>query len=185
MKKLHKVILTIPVVLILAVVLLLVAGVVFGSIDKSKLFSWHPEDAFVHEGPDKVIGSVQAGASNIQFYVDYGPDSAVLGFFTKDATGSPRYFPMHCSTSRDLPTVTLDVFLSDNQQEMWVQSSWQGRGVLAYHRVGSNQCLTEYGDNVSFNTPTPPGIGGGNKTFPNMDPAHSKKVLTITHTAPT
>jgi hypothetical protein len=135
--------------------------------------------------PATILDSLQAGSNTIQFYIDYGPDSAVLGFFVKDQAGCPRYFPMYCSTYRGVPPVELNVFLSDAKEEMWVQSSWEGYKTLAYYRVGSDRCVTRYGENAAVDTPTPPGFGGGGTIrLPDMDPAHAKNVLIIKHPVP-
>jgi hypothetical protein len=139
-----------------------------------------PGSAGAVNRPDKILGSLTVGAQSLQFYVDFGADSAVLGFSTANQAGQPRYFPMYCSTYRGLPAVTLDVFLSEDQQKMWVLSSWKGYETLAYHRIGSDRCTTRYGENAYFTTPTPPSIGGGGKP-PAMDPSQVKKVLTITY----
>jgi hypothetical protein len=134
-----------------------------------------PADEFVP------IGSMQVGAHSVQFHVHYGYDSAVLGFSVDSHAGRPRYFPMYCSTYRGMPPVTLDVFLSDTQEEMWVLSSWSGYETLAYYRVGSDRCTTGYGENSYFDTPTLQSIGGSSKRFPEMEPARVKKIATITY----
>ena len=134
-----------------------------------------PADEFVP------IGSMQVGARSVQFYVHYGYDNAVLGFSVASQAGRPRYFPMYCSTYRGMPPVTLDVFLSDTQEEMWVLSSWSGYETLAYYRVGSDRCMTGYGENSYSDTPTPESIGGGSKHFPDMGPARAKRTATITY----
>ncbi len=128
------------------------------------------------------LGSVQVGADAVQFYVDFASDTAVLGFSTKDQAGRPRYFPMRGLPSRDMPAVTLDVFLSDTN-EMWVLSSWPGEKVLAYYQAGSDRCLTHFGDNAFVQTPTPENSfgGGGERDWPVMNPARVKKVATIVY----
>ena len=138
----------------------------------------------VKEGPDMILDSLQTGANRIQFYIDYEPDSAVLGFVVKDQTERPRYFPIYCSTYRGLPPVELKVLLSEAEEKMWVLSSWQGYEVLAYYRLGSDRCTTCYGENTASDTPTPQSIGGGSKGFPDMDRAHVKSVLTIKYPQP-
>ena len=146
----------------------------------------HKQAGWEHEGPDLImLDSLQTGANRIQFYIDYGPDSAVLGFVVKDQTGHPRYFPIYCSTYRGLPPVELKVLLSEAEEEMWVLSSWQGHEVLAYYRLGSDRCTTCYGENTASDTPTPQSFGGGgSKGFPDMDRAHVKSVLTIKYPQP-
>lgn len=133
------------------------------------------------EQPDVVLESVQIGARSVQFYVDFGSDSAVLGFSVENDSGQKRYFPMYGSTYRGLPSVTLDVFVSDSQEEMWVHSSWQGYEILAYHRVGTDLCTTRYGEITSFDRPTPESLGGVAGPFPEMDFERVSRVATLAY----
>ena len=133
--------------------------------------------------PDVVLESTRIGTTPVDFYVDFGPDSAVLGFSIADATGRPRYFPMYGSTYRGLPPVTLEAFVSDTQQEMWVHSSWRGYELLAYHRLGTDRCATRYGEISSFAEPTPPLLGGTTTRLPPMDVDRASKVVTVRYAA--
>lgn len=112
-----------------------------------------------NEKPAVVLQSVQIGTRSVRFYVDFGTDSAVLGFSVENDSGQQRYFLMYGSTYRGLPPVVLDVFVSHCQEEMWVRSSWSGYEVLAYHRMGTNRCITRYGEITSFDKPTPASLG--------------------------
>ncbi len=138
----------------------------------------------VNEGPDVMLDSLQAGAHRVQFYIDYPSwDSAVLGFFVKDQTGRPRYFPIYGSTYRGLPPVELEVFLSEAEEEMWVLSSWEGYEVLAYHQLGSDWFTDTRSSSkrAASDTPSPQGGRGvgPRMDFPDMDRARVKRVLTI------
>lgn len=133
------------------------------------------------EKPDVLLESVQIGTRSAQFYVDFDADSAVLGFSVENDSGQQRYFPMYGSTYRGLPSVTLDVFVSDSQEEMWVHSSWSGYKILAYHRMGTDRCMTRYGEITSFDKPTPESLGGGTRRFPEMDIEKVSKVATLTY----
>lgn len=125
--------------------------------------------------PDMILDSVQLDAHTMKFYIDFVTDSAALSFSVADSTGNSRYFPMYCSTYRELPAVYLDVFVSDNQEDLWVYSSWPGYEILAYYKRGSDTCMTRYGENIFSTTPTPESISGGSKNFPEMDQAVRRK----------
>ena len=95
-----------------------------------------------------VLGKVQIGKESTELYIAYARDAAILGFSV--STGGPsRYFPMYTSTDRGIPSVVLEVFASKSEEEMWVRSSWSGGEILAYHRVGADNALTQFG-NVMF-----------------------------------
>jgi len=129
--------------------------------------------------PDIVLGSVQIDTRSAQFYIDFGGDSAILGFSVENKSGQPLYFPMYGSTYLGLPSVTLDVFVSDSQEEIWVHSSWSGYEILAYHRMGTDRCMTRYGEITSFDKPIPESLGGGTRRFPEMDIEKVSKVATL------
>ncbi len=132
-----------------------------------------------NEKPDVVLESVQIGTRSAQFYIDFGADSAVLGFSVENDSGQQQYFPMYGSTYRGIPSVTLDVFVSYSQDEMWVHSSWSGYEILAYHRMGTDRCMTRYGEITFFDKPTPETFGGGTRRFPEMDIEKVSKVATF------
>jgi hypothetical protein len=120
----------------------------------------------------------------VQFYIHFGVDSAVLGFSVENDSGQQRYFPMFGSTYRDIPPVTLNIFVSDSQNEMWVFSSWSGYETLAYHRMGTDRSMTQYGEIGSFAKPTPEMLGGtGTKLFPKMDIEKLSKIATLKYGA--
>jgi len=120
-----------------------------------------------------ILDTVQVDKRPIQFYINYSYDAAILGFSVKDQTGRRRYFPMYGSTYRGMPSVRLDVFLSDTQKEMWVISSWEGYEKLGYYHVGD-----EVNDGF-FDTPTPKGFS--RSSFADIDLSRVKKIRTITH----
>jgi len=129
--------------------------------------------------PEELLGSVQVGAQTVEFYVDFGSDTAVLGFSVKDGTGRSRYCPFEGSSYRGLPPMTLDVFVSD-PDEMWVVESGAGLA-LAYYRIGSCRYMTRYGLHTPIDRPMPDGLGGGSGEFPDMDTGRVRKALTITY----
>src|SRR5919112_6384944 len=137
------------------------------------------EASAANDKPDVVIDTLQIGTHRVQFYVDFGADSAVLGFSVEGDSGHQRYFPMYGSTYRGLPSVTLDVFVSENQEEMWAHSDWFGYEILAYHRLGTDLCITQYGEITSSDKPTPEIISGGTKRFPTMDTEKLSKIATL------
>jgi hypothetical protein len=132
-----------------------------------------------NDKPDVVLETLQIGAHCVRFYVNFGVDSAVLGFSVERDSGHQRYFPMYGSTYRGLPSVTLDVFVSDTQEVMWVHSDWFGYEILAYHRLGTDLCMTQYGEITSSDKPTPEIISGGTKGFPTMDTEKLSKIATL------
>ena len=137
------------------------------------------------------LKTVKIGEHSIDLYVDYGDDSAVLGFTTSNdlvnsdnAAGmedlaATQYFPLYASTYRGLPPVVLDIFVSSKQDEMWIRSSWKGHDTLAYHRLGSKNATTPYGNVAAINTPTPASLGGSPIAFPEMDEEEVSKVATV------
>lgn len=163
------------------VVLVLAAAAIALVVGWVYFSDWGWGKGWPHSGPDFVpLDSMKAGKYTVQFYISYGPDEGELGFAVKGETGSARYFPMSASTHRGVDPVTLDVFLSDDEQEMWVLSSWPGDEKLAYYRVGDDRCMTNYGWVTASDSPAPRDLGG-NREFPPMDPSCLKKVLTIVH----
>ncbi len=139
----------------------------------------------MNEKPSIILESVRIDNRSVQFYINFGMDNAVLGFSVENDAGQQRYFPMFGSTYRDIPSVTLDVFVSNLQDEMWVLSSWSGYEILAYHRMGTDRCMTQYGEIGSFDKPTPEILGGGTgtKLFPEMDIKKLSKVATLKYGA--
>jgi hypothetical protein len=135
----------------------------------------------VHEQSYVVLDAVQMGTHTAQFYIDYSVDSAILGFSVEQDSGQARYCPMYGSTYRGLPSVTLDVLVSDAHNAMWVISSWPGYDILAYHRLDTDRCITPYGEMTLIEQPTPESLGGGTKDFPEMPIDHVTKVATITY----
>ncbi|MBN2583081.1 MAG: hypothetical protein JXL80_08435 [Planctomycetes bacterium] len=129
--------------------------------------------------PEEGLGSVQVGEQTMQFYTDFGSDSAVLGFSIEDESGRSRYCPFVWSSCRNVWPVTLDVFVSDSD-EMWVIDSGSGLA-LAYYRIGSGRYMTRYGSLTPFDMPMPDGLGGGMWEFPDMNTERVRKALTITY----
>lgn len=126
-----------------------------------------------------MLGTVEIDGRSVQFYVDFGADTAVLGFAVEDAEGRWRYFPMYGSTYRGLPAVTLEVLASEDDGELWVRSSWPGYEFLAYHHLGTDQAMTRYGAVSSLSTPSPEQLGGGAGDFPAMESSKAAKVATF------
>lgn len=138
----------------------------------------------INEKPSVLLESVRIGNRSVQFYIHFGVDSAILGFSVENDSGQQRYFPMFGSTYREIPSVTLDVFVSKSQDEMWVLSSWPGYEILAYHRMGTDRSMTQYGEIGSFDKPMPDILGGtGTKLFPEMDINKLSKVATLKYGA--
>ena len=137
------------------------------------------------------LKTVKIGEQSISLYVDYGTDSAVLGFSTRsdsvtpgdaidtDSSESVQYFPLYASTYRGLPAVVLDVFVSKAEDEMWIRSSWVGYETLAHYRLGSGSATTRYGNVAAINTPTPVVLSGSPIAFAKMDENAVTKVATI------
>lgn len=116
-----------------------------------------------------VMGDVRIGKESTEFYIAYGSDAAILGFATLPGTGSVRYFPMYASTHRGIPPVVLDIFVSKSEAEMWVRSSWSGGEILAYHRVGADKAITQFGNVTFLSEPMPRYLSGGPVPFPELN----------------
>ncbi len=129
--------------------------------------------------PDVTLDLVQISNGAVQFYLAFGADSAVLGFWAMNDSGDRRYFPMYGSSYRGIPPVTLEVFVSDTEEEMWVHSSWSGYEELAYHRIGTDRLTTVYGEMSSFEEPLPESLVGRTRAFPTMDTQNVSKVATL------
>ena len=157
-------------------VLILVSCVGLGvrfCINRLPIPLWDVSEQFVP------LDSIQITDKSIQFYVNFSYDTAVLGFSVPNEDGSPRYFPMYASTYRGLTAVTLEVFVSETLDHMWVLSSWSGYEVLAYHRINTDRCMTRYGEITSFGKPTTEMLGEGSSRFPEMDTEKVSKLATI------
>jgi hypothetical protein len=128
-----------------------------------------------------VLGQVRIGNEATEFYIAYGPDEAILGFSVPDGGGGTRYFPMFASTYRGIPPVVLEVFASKAEDEMWVRSSWPGSEVLAYHRVGGDTAITQFGKVTFIKEPMPPYLSGGPIPFPEMIAGSVVKKATFRH----
>jgi hypothetical protein len=126
-------------------------------------------EAPIDEKPPMIQKQIKISSHSVQFYIDFASDSAVLGFSVENDSGKQRYFPLYASTYRGLPTVRLDIFVSDSQEEMWVLSSWPGYETLAFYRIGTDHCTTRYGEIKAFDKPTPESLGAGTSRFPEMN----------------
>jgi hypothetical protein len=146
-----------------------------------------PNEASREEGKNKmqtvVLGQVRIGNEATEFYIAYRTDAAILGFSLPDAAGGARYFPMYASTYRGVPSVVLDVFASKAEDEMWVRSSLPGGEVLAYHRIGADTAITQFGNVTFLKEPLPPYLSGGPIPFPEMTAASVLKKATFKHVA--
>lgn len=131
--------------------------------------------------PYAVLDVVEIGPSSLELYVHYTNDAAVLGFAIADAAGARRYCPMYGSNYRGIPSVTIDLYTTETEEEVWVQSSWQGYESLAFYQVGSGTCHTRYGDNPLVNSPTPGSLGSGSSTIPTLDPSNTHRLMSLTH----
>ena len=119
------------------------------------------------------LDSMKLGDRTVGFYVNYSYDDAVLGFSLPDENGRQRYYPMYGSTYRGMPDVTLEVFASPDDQQMWVTSSWGGTyDVIGYYGEGDDRSIE------AFDKPTPESFGNGTP-FPDLDRATARKVLTV------
>jgi hypothetical protein len=112
------------------------------------------------------LGEVRVGKESIEFYIADRFDASVLGFSVSTGAGSARYFPIFASTSRGIPPVVLEVFASKAEAEMWVRSSWSDDELLAYHRIGAETSLTQWGEMKSFKDAVPDHLSGGALPFP-------------------
>lgn len=127
------------------------------------------------------LGEVRVGRESARFYMAHGADAAILGFSVSTGDGPPRYFPMFASTNREIPPVVLEVFASKSDTEMWVRSSWPGSEILAYHRVGAENALTQWGETRFLTVPIPDRLGGGAVPFPAMTTGNVVKKATFKH----
>ncbi|WP_054032065.1 hypothetical protein [Desulfatitalea tepidiphila] len=138
----------------------------------------------VLEQPVLTPTTVAVGSQKIRFYVDYGSDSAVLGFFVENSVDQRRYFPIYASTYRGVPAVTLELFVeaphAHEDARMWVRSSWAGYEMLAFHKDGSDRCLTRFGEIRAQERPTPKTLGGETKAWPALEQSQAAKIAILT-----
>ena len=132
--------------------------------------------------PRTLHDPVLIGNYSLQIYLQYAQDSAVLGFSVGAEGAPPRYFPIYGSTYRGIPDVTLDVFSSNDGQELWILSSWPGYDVLAYYPIGSDRCVTAYGELDSVSNTMPTSIAGTSRRIPDMDAKSAKRILSVPYT---
>lgn len=111
------------------------------------------------------LRTVAIADTSTDFYIATGSDSAVLGFSFRTAGADIHYCPMYGSTYAGIPDVTLTVFATRGQKEMWVGSSWPGSETLASHRLGSSHWTTQYGE-TSSDTPVPQTMSGDAASIP-------------------
>ena len=128
---------------------------------------------------DIQLQTIEIDGYSVQFYLAFGADSAVLGFSIPNDAGRKRYCPIYASTYPDIPPVTLEVFATNSKDHMWVNSSWSGYEVLAYHHFGTESCISRYGESPLLRRPIPKIIGGDSKDFPSMEHDEVFKVSTI------
>ena len=128
-----------------------------------------------------VLGDLRIGNELESFYIAYGFDSAILGFSVSIGAGPARYFPIYGSTDRGIPSVTLEVFASKSEEEMWVRSSWRDNEILAYHRVGAETAIGEWGEMKFVEEPMPDFLSGGPFPFPVLTRENVVKKATFIH----
>lgn len=145
--------------------------------------SQEPTRAITQEDSESVLGSFARAGSTIELYVARGTDDAVLGFAIKKPHQTAQYFPIYGSTYRGMPSATFDVYVSNDDTQMWIRSSWKGYETLAHHRFGAGTCLTAYGDVSAIATPRPSYLSGGPSPYPAM-PAEVHKVLSVRYADP-
>ena len=136
------------------------------------LLEWYPEDAIMDGPPDILLDSVQVGDKTARFYIDYSRDCAVFGYFVEDDTGAPRYFVVSGSTFRGLHRKTVEVFLSETGEEMWVRVNPPPEG--GYFRADES-FIAKYG----YDTPTPTSSYMHGSQHPGLPP-EAKKAISFT-----
>jgi hypothetical protein len=130
-----------------------------------------------------VLGSARIGKETAEFYIAYTFDAALLGFSVANASGSgpARYFPLYASTHRGIPPVTLDVFVSESGEEMWIRSSWQDSETLAYRKSGEDTAITPFGQIKYLDRPMPEHLSGGPVPFPPLPKDGAVKKASFRH----
>jgi hypothetical protein len=127
------------------------------------------------------LGEVRVGKELARLYIAYAPDAAVLGLAISSDAGPTRYFPMFASTYRGVPAVVLEVFASKGEDELWIRSSWPDNELLAYHRIGSETAITQWGEMHSIKKPMPDFLSGGAPHFPALVRDNVVKKATFKH----
>jgi len=89
--------------------------------------------------------------------------------------------PIFASTNRGIPSVVLEVYTSKSEEEMWVRSSWPDDEILAYHRVGADTGITQWGDMKFLKDPMPDHLSGGSFPFPELIMGNVVKKATFKH----
>jgi hypothetical protein len=64
---------------------------------------------------------------------------------------------------------------------MWVRSSWPGGEILAYHRVGAETAITQWGVTKFLKEPTPDHLSGGASPLPVLIMGNVVKKATFKH----
>jgi hypothetical protein len=127
------------------------------------------------------LGEVRVGREVTALYIAYGIDSAVLGFSSSTEAGPIRYFPIFASTYRGIPPVALDVYASKSEEEMWIRSSWPDNEILAYHRIGAETAITQWGEMKPIKMAMPDHLSGGALPFPGLVMGSVVKKATFNH----
>ena len=128
-----------------------------------------------------ILGSAQVDKYTVKFQIAYGGDAAFLVFCVTDGKSPPKYAPLFASTYRGVPSVNLDIYASKSGDEIWVQSSWPGSEVIAYHRLGTNTAITQFGEMELLDSPVPQALSGGPIPFPELDQNSALKKASFYH----
>ncbi|HEX7509324.1 MAG TPA: hypothetical protein VF550_21305 [Polyangia bacterium] len=64
---------------------------------------------------------------------------------------------------------------------MWVRSSWRDNEILAYHRVGAETAIAEWGEMKFIEEPMPDFLSGGPLPFPVLTMENVVKKATFKH----
>ena len=73
------------------------------------------------------LGETNVKQTRFEVYASYDYDCAVLGLALPTPNKETRYLPLYGSTYRGLPPLKADLYVSDNEDGLWIEVSWKGQ----------------------------------------------------------
>lgn len=139
------------------------------------------ETRFSEDTAESRLGTLQIADTEVGLLIAYRPDAAILQLSIRGEGSSAQYLPLIVSTYRGIPPVDVDLYASDDDQEIWALSSLPGAKVLAHYRLGATTGLTAFGKTTLSDTAFPDFLSGGPLPFPVFDPQKVSKRATFYH----
>lgn len=129
------------------------------------------------------LKQMKVGKHTVDVYLFEGYDVAYLGFAVKTQSAKPRYCAMYVSTYRGIPPVKLTVTAERNGSQLWISSDWPQTEMLAYYSLGSDKCITIYGEQTLADIANPREVNGDDRKPPLAEKNKTQVLATIHYSA--